>query len=95
MSGNSIYIAAHDNVDIIGNKAVNIGGTRINLATLSNNQAQSGITMVATADVTLASGEGLDADEESYILSHLMDLVEPYRDTVSNSLSDIGDLSEF
>ena len=34
-SGGDIYIAANSNVDIIGNKKVNIGGTEINLCTLN------------------------------------------------------------
>ena len=32
MSGKTIYIAAGDNVDIVGNESVNIGGTTINIA---------------------------------------------------------------
>jgi len=30
-SGGNIYIAADERVDIVGNKAINIGGTTINL----------------------------------------------------------------
>jgi len=34
-SGNSIYIAANEKVDIVGNKEVNIGGTTINIGSTS------------------------------------------------------------
>jgi len=34
MSGKTIVIAANDNVEITGNKAVNIGGTTINIASV-------------------------------------------------------------
>jgi len=36
MSGQDIYIAANDNVDIVGNKEVNIGGSTINIASSYN-----------------------------------------------------------
>ena len=80
-SGNSIYVAANDNVDIIGNKAVNIGGARINIAALGNTVANSGITMIADANLYESlNGQYSDQEDESYILTHLVDLIEPYKD---------------
>ena len=84
-SGNSIYIAANENVDIIGNKAVNIGGSRINIAALGNCVTNSGITLIADVDVNehVPANSYRDTDEETYILAHLMDLIEPYKDTTT------------
>lgn len=55
MSGQNIYIAAGDTVDIVGNKAVNIGGTTINMASCSiegngyeGEVGEGGIHLVAT-----------------------------------------------
>jgi len=49
LSGGNIYIAADENVDIVGNKSVNIGGTTINIAAGSADGAVGGINIVATA----------------------------------------------
>ena len=55
-SGGDIYIAANENVDIVGNKSVNIGGTTINIGSTTiineNNEQQTvmgGINLVAAA----------------------------------------------
>ena len=55
-SGGDIYIAANENVDIVGNKNVNIGGTTINIGSTTiinkNNEQQTvmgGINLVAAA----------------------------------------------
>jgi len=50
-SGGSLYIAANENVDIVGNKSVNIGGTKINIGTTSidNTPYTGGVYIVATA----------------------------------------------
>lgn len=47
-SGGNIYIAANENVDIVGNKAVNIGGTQINIGSATANGATGGINLVAS-----------------------------------------------
>ena len=55
-SGGDIYIAANENVDIVGNKSVNIGGTTINIGSTTiineNNEQQivmGSINLVAAA----------------------------------------------
>lgn len=45
-SGNSVYIAADEKVDIVGNKEVNIGGTTINIAAEANGRV-GGVNIVA------------------------------------------------
>ena len=49
MSGNSLYIAADERVDIIGNREVNIGGTTINIGSTSESNSVGGVNIVATA----------------------------------------------
>lgn len=55
MSGGNVYIAAGDTIDIVGNKAVNIGGTTINMASCNiigggynGSPGEGGIHFVAT-----------------------------------------------
>lgn len=50
-SGGNIYIAANEKVDIVGNKAVNIGGTTINIGStvIDGSTVQGGVNIVATA----------------------------------------------
>ena len=63
-SGGNIYIAANENVDIVGNKAVNIGGTTINIASASANGSVGGINIVASVYN--------DIDTESNLISKVL-----------------------
>lgn len=66
MSGKTIVIAANDNVEITGNKAVNIGGTTINIASVKTEASDQsgGINLVSTL---LNSDE---TGESSYVNVH-------------------------
>ena len=59
-SGGDIYIAANENVDIVGNKAVNIGGTQINIGstTVNGSSIMGGINLVASAYNAVGSNAG-------------------------------------
>ena len=73
MSGKDLYIAANDNVNIVGNKAVNIGGTAINMASANiigdgypDELGAGGIHLVSTeynySDGSLAEGSTSTVD---------------------------------
>ena len=82
-SGGNLYIAANENVEIVGNKSVNIGGTRINLASCGAIKEQSGISLIASSDD--------DEPEDALILACINNLIEPYKDqyTKNNQGEDV------
>jgi uncharacterized protein (DUF2345 family) len=51
-SGKHVYIAAGDSVDIVGNRAVNIGGATINIAASDSSDLNGGYT---TGGINLVS----------------------------------------
>lgn len=77
MSGKTIYIAANDNVDIVGNKAVNIGGTTINIASCNiigegypGEVGGGGIHLVSTDYHYSSVSESLGEGASSYVNVH-------------------------
>lgn len=62
-SGGNIYIAANENVEIVGNKAVNIGGTQINLCSLYKKTINEDGSLTATNELVETTGINLIAGE--------------------------------